>query len=113
MAYDDTLAQRFREGLRGRRGVSEKRMMGGLCLMVDGNMLGGVDKTKSGDDKFMFRVGKANEAAALRLPGASIVTMGGKRLGGLIFVEAEACDDRALQRWITLALGFVTSLPTK
>jgi hypothetical protein len=35
VAYDETLAQRFRDALRDVRGVSEKRMMGGLCLLMN------------------------------------------------------------------------------
>lgn len=113
MAYDEALAQRLRDGLRSIKGVSEKRMMGGLCVMVRGNMLGGVDRTKSGHDRFMFRVGKDNEAKALRRPGASIVEMGGKRLGGFIFVDASVCDGRSLKQWIAMALTFVGRLPKK
>ena len=113
MAYDEALAQRLRDGLRRVKGVSEKRMMGGLCVLVRGNMLGGVDRTKDGRDRFMFRVGKDNEAEALSRPGASIVDMGGKRLGGLVFVDADVCDERTLTAWITMALGFVGQLPRK
>jgi TfoX/Sxy family transcriptional regulator of competence genes len=113
MAYDEAQAQRLRDGLRGVKGVTERRMMGSLCLMVNGNMLGGIDRTKTGRDRYMFRVGKDNEAKALRRPGASIVNMGGKRLGGLIFVDVAACDAAALQQWIALALGFVGGLPKK
>lgn len=113
MAYNEILAQRFRDALSGVEAVTEKRMMGGLCLLVHGNMLGGIDRAKSGKDRFMFRVGKDNEANALRRPGASIVDMGGKRLGGLIFVDAEECDGDALNGWIDLALGFVGRLPKK
>jgi TfoX/Sxy family transcriptional regulator of competence genes len=113
VAYDAALAQRFLDGLRAIEGVTEKRMMGGLCLLVNGNMIGGIDRTKSGQDRFMFRVGKDNEAEALRRPGASIVDMGGKRLGGLVFVDADICDDDALKYWIALASGFVGRLPRK
>jgi TfoX/Sxy family transcriptional regulator of competence genes len=113
VAYHEALAQRFRDVLKGVKGVTERRMMGGLCLLVNGNMLGGVDRAKSGRDRFMFRVGKDNEAKALRRPGASIVDMGGKRLGGLIFVDADKCDDDALKGWIELSLGFVGRLPKK
>ena len=112
MAYDEALAQRLRDELRKTKCVSEKRMMGGLCMLVNGNMLGGVDR-KSGRDRFMFRVGKENEAKALRRAGASIVNMGGKRLGGLVFVEAEACDGQVLKEWVGMALGFVANLPKK
>jgi hypothetical protein len=103
----------LRDGLRDVTGVTEKRMLGGLCLLVNGNMLGGVDKDKSGRDRFMFRVGKDNEAVALSRPGASIVNMGGKRLGGLVFVDAESGDEAALKEWIAMALGFVGTLPRK
>lgn len=113
MAYDEALAQRLRDGLTGIGGVTERRMMGGLCFMVDGNMLGGVDRAKTGHDRFMFRVGKDNEAAALRRSGASIVDMGGKKFGGFVFVDAEACDRAALKEWIGLALGYVGRLPKK
>ena len=61
----------------------------------------------------MFRVGKDNEAKALRRPGASIVDMGGKRLGGLVFVEVDACDHAMLKELIAMALGFVGRLPKK
>jgi TfoX/Sxy family transcriptional regulator of competence genes len=113
VAYDEAIAQRFRDGLQGVKGITEKRMMGGICLLVNGNMLSGVDQAKSGLDRFMFRVGKENEAKALRRPGASIVDMGGKRLGGLVFVDADACDQAALKEWIAMALGFVGRLPKK
>lgn len=113
MAYDESLAQLLRDGLTGTRGVTEKKMMGGLCVLVNGNMLGGVDRSKDGCDRFMFRVGKDNEAEALARPGATIVNMGGKRLGGLVFVDADDCDDKAMKAWLKLALGFVSKLPKK
>jgi TfoX/Sxy family transcriptional regulator of competence genes len=113
VAYDEALAQRFRDALRGIKGVSEKHMMGGLCLLVNGNMIGGIDRTKDGADRFMFRVGKANEAKALARPGASAVEMDGRRFGGFVFVDAEACASRALAAWVAMALGYVRTLPKK
>ena len=113
MAYDELLATRLREGLRTVPGVSETPMMGGLCVLVNGNMLAGVDRQKDGRNRFMFRVGKDNEAEALSRPGASIVTMGGRRFGGIVFVDAAYCDEAALSAWLALALGFVRRLPSK
>ncbi|MBK6897494.1 MAG: TfoX/Sxy family protein [Alphaproteobacteria bacterium] len=113
MAYDERLAQVLRDALHRRKGVSEQRMMGGLCFLVHGNMLCGVDRSKNGADRFMFRVGKDNEALALSKSGASIVDMGGKRLGGFVFVEAKACEGAALSEWLALALPYVGGLPKK
>jgi TfoX/Sxy family transcriptional regulator of competence genes len=113
LAYDEGLAERFREGFRGTSHISEKRMMGGVCFFLNGNMIGGADRTKAGEGRFMFRVGKDNEPEALSRPGASVVEQGGKRLGGLIFVEEAACDAAALNGWVALALDFVAKFPPK
>ena len=113
MAYDEKLAARFRKGLAGRKGITEKRMMGGVCFLLNGNMIGGADRTKDGVGRFMFRVGKDNEAEALSRPGARIMEQGGRRMSGLVFVDETACNHSALKTWLALALGFVGTLPPK
>ena len=113
MAYDEELAARFRAALDGTAGISEKRMMGGVCFFLHGNMIGGADRTRTGERRFMFRVGKDNQAEALERPGAEAVEMGGRRMGGFVFVDADACDQAALDGWIALALGFIRTLPKK
>ena len=112
MAYDEILTERFRNAL-GHPSAVEKRMMGGVCFMLNGNMLGGADRTKDGDRRFMFRVGKDNEDEALSRPGAMVMEMGGRRMSGLIFVDADKCDEAQLKSWIALARGFVDTLPAK
>ena len=42
MAYDIGLAQRIREALEDRPGLSERAMFGGLAFLVDGKMFVGV-----------------------------------------------------------------------
>ncbi len=113
MAYDEELTDRFRNAIDGMVGLSEKRMMGGVCFMLDGNMLGGADRQKTGLGRFMFRVGKDNEAEALLRPGATIMEQGGRRMTGLIFVDEDECNDEQLSNWIALALTFVGKLPPK
>lgn len=113
MAYDELLAARFRQALGGMAGISEKRMMGGVCFLLDGNMIGGADRTKAGEGRFMFRVGKENETAALALPGGQQMEQGGRRMSGFFFVSEDACTDQVMTQWLSLALGFVTTLPPK
>ncbi len=113
MAYDEEMTDRYRATLDGMAGISEKRMMGGVCFFLDGNMIGGADRSKDGERRFMFRVGKENEAEALARDGARIVELGGRRMGGLIFVPIDVCDDAALKDWISMALRFVSTLPPK
>ena len=113
MAYDEDLAERMRQALEGLGGITEKRMMGGICFMLNGNMIGGADRTKEGQRRFMFRVGKDNHAEALGRPGAMPMEMGGRRMSGFVFVDAEDCDDGDLRDWIALARSFVAELPAK
>ena len=42
MAFDEGLAQRIREVLGEREGIEEKRMFGGMAIMLNGNMAVGV-----------------------------------------------------------------------
>ena len=111
MAYDKDLASRFLKLLDGLSGVTEKRMMGGACFMVNGNMLGGADRTKSGDARFMFRVGKENDGLAARMTGGGPMIQGRRRLRGFYFVDADDHSEEVIREWLALAVRHATSLP--
>ncbi|MBX2883074.1 MAG: TfoX/Sxy family protein [Granulosicoccus sp.] len=114
MAYDEELTARYRKALGRRKGLSDKRMMGGVCFMLNGNMIGGADRHKDTQQgRFMFRVGKDNEDVALARKGASIMEQGGRRMTGMVFVDAESCTDQELKEWVGLALDWVKTLPPK
>ena len=87
--------------------------MGGICFFLNTNMLGGADESKEGTTRFMFRVGKGNEAEALERPGASIMEQSGRRMGGMVFVEEKTCNKKQLQSWLVITLSFVKTLPPK
>ena len=109
MAYDEGLAGTLRAALAGRGGISERKMFGGLCFMLDGNMICGTYR-----DGGMYRVGKANEAAALALPHVRPMTMTGRPMPGMVEAERAAIEDAGLRdRLLALALDFVGSLPPK
>ena len=63
MPYDPHLADLMRAALRQRRGITEKKMFGGYCWMLDGNMIAGVEV-----GRYMFRVDKKLEAETLARP---------------------------------------------
>ncbi len=109
MAYDEGLAQVLRDALAGKEGVSEKRMFGGLCFMLRGNMLCGVHK-----DGGMARVGKANEAAALEIDGVTPLAFTGRPMGGIVDLSDDVmADDELREKVLALAIEFVESLPAK
>ncbi|MEM9585450.1 MAG: TfoX/Sxy family protein [Pseudomonadota bacterium] len=113
MPVDETLAARMRDALAAHAGISEKRMMGGICFFLNGNMLSGARRHKDGVGRFMFRVDKAQEVAALADPTAGAVMHGSRKLGGFIRVNEGECDDDALHRWLQLCLAHAAALPAK
>lgn len=113
MPHDEGLAQILRDALADVPGVTEKRMFGGLCFLLNGNMLCGVHGDKVGPGA-MFRVGKDNEAAALAVEGAGPMNFTGRKMGGMVDVTPEAlADDTSRDEWLRLALDFVGTLPSK
>lgn len=113
MAIDEQLNDRYRTALSGYKNISEKNMMGGTCFFHRGNMIGGCHIEKSGEKLFMFRVGKENEEKAMNMSGARPVVLGKRRMGGMMFVDADACDASLLDDWIMLTFEFVGALPAK
>ena len=114
MAYDEILTSRYRAALDGHVGITEKKMMGGVCFFLDGNMIGGGRRHKDGISRYMFRVGKDNEAEAMARDGAEVVEMGGRRMGGFIWVPEDAIQsDDILSEWVALTLSFTVTLPAK
>lgn len=109
MAFDEGLAQLMRDDLADMDGITEKRMFGGLCFLLDGNMVCGIHKGGA-----MFRVGKSREAEALGVEGAGPMTFTGRPMGGMIDVSDEAVsDDGRRAIWTRLALENARSLPPK
>ena len=109
MAYDQGLAATMRDDLLDQQGVSEKKMFGGLCFLMNGNMVCGVHQGGG-----MFRVGKSREAEARSIEGAGELTFTGRPMGGMIEVSDEAlADDLRRRKWIALAVANASSLPAK
>ncbi|KAA9009086.1 TfoX/Sxy family protein [Histidinibacterium aquaticum] len=109
MAYDEGLADMLREDLGDRAGITERRMFGGLCFMLEGHMLCGVMA-----DHGMYRVGKPREDEPLTLEGVIPMARTGRPMGGIVEVAPEAMADDGLRlRLLDLALANVQSLPAK
>ena len=109
MAYDEGLAERLRELLQDRPGITEKKMFGGLCLISRGHMSVGIV-----GEALMARVGPAAYGKALTRPHARVMDFTGKPMKGYVFVDPPGYEeDRDLKRWVEESLKFVASLPDK
>src|SRR5690242_5796375 len=109
MSYDPEAAERVRRLLSGRDDVVEKKMVGGLSFLVNGNMCCGVTGTA-----LMVRVGADGREQALREPHVRPMLLGGRVLSGFICIEPSvyAADD-ALASWVRRGLDFASGLPAK
>lgn len=108
MAYDEGHAALMRDDLADFE-IEEKRMFGGICFMLRGNMLCGPHKAGA-----MYRVGKPNMDAALALPDVGPMEFTGRRMGGFVDAAPEALeDDTTRAALLQLALEFNNTLPAK
>ena len=109
MAYDEGLAQRVREALSERPDLSERKMFGGLCFMLGGNMCTGIV-----GEELMLRVGPDSYEDALARPHAREMDFTGRAMKGFVYVAPEGFETTdGLSSWIDRGLAFVLSLPPK
>ena len=109
MAYDEKVGARVRRALEQHRGVTEKRMFGGLCFMLGDAMCCGVL-----GKELMARVGPKRYAEALEQAGARPMDFTGKPMVGYVFVgSAGIGTGPGLSRWIRWCSEFVKTLPPK
>ena len=109
MAYNEHCAQIFRDALAHLSGITERKMFGGLCFMLNGNMLWGVDKNGG-----MARVGKENEAQALALRGVDPLSFTGRKMGGMVELDVAAVEDDDIRTAVlAMAEAFVGEMPAK
>ena len=92
-----------------RRGITEKKMFGGVCFLLNGNMLVAV-----WNDSLIARLGVEQAEIALTEPDVREMDLTGRPMKGWIIVEPDGIDsDQQLTRWIDLSLTFVRTLPAK
>ena len=109
MAYDEKLADRIRTALARRRGVTEKKMFGGVTFLVRGNMACGVTQ-----HDMMVRVGPDAYEEALAHPHAREMDFTGRALKGMVYVDAKGLRTaRQLGSWVDRGVEFARALPTK
>ena len=107
MAFDEHLAQRIRDVVGTGTGIDEKRMFGGLAVLLNGNMAVGV----SGDE-LMVRVGIDGFDVALTKSGVRPFEMSGRRMSGWILVGGDGiAEDEDLEAWIEAGMDHAGSLP--
>jgi TfoX/Sxy family transcriptional regulator of competence genes len=108
MACNESLAEKVRNGLEQLGGANEKKMFGGLCFLVQGNMACGVQ-----GEQLIIRVGPQRYRDALDRPGAKPFDMTGRPMKGFVSVTSEGYEGGAMAQWLSEGVEFARSLPPK
>jgi TfoX/Sxy family transcriptional regulator of competence genes len=109
MAYSESLAQRIRHLVARRRGITEKKMFGGVGFLLNDNMCVGVWKSS-----LIVRLSPEQATAALLTPNVGEFDITGRPMQGWILVEPDGLEsDGQLSAWIERSAEFVSTLPKK
>jgi TfoX/Sxy family transcriptional regulator of competence genes len=109
MAYDERMAERVRKLLKRRKGITERKMFGGLAFLLNGNMCCGII-----EKDLMLRLGEEGAAKALKRGHTREMDFTGKPLKTMVYVSAAGYrSDDQLRGWVNQAISFVKTLPTK
>ncbi len=109
MPYDEHLEERIDRVLKRRRGIATKKMFGGLCYLLHGNMVCGIV-----GETLMLRLGNEGAEAALAEPHTRPMDFTGRPLRSMLYVDPGGIEsDAELEAWVERALAFAQTLPPK
>ena len=103
MAYDNYLAERIDRVLSSKKvGFEIKKMMGGLCYMVDDKMCLGIVK-----DQLMARIDPEIYQSSIKKEGVNEMNFTGRPMKGFVFIDPFVIDaEDDLECWIDRCLEF-------
>lgn len=106
---EEQFVSRIREFIRTYPGYSEKRMFGGICFMIHGNMCVGNWK-----GSLVVRLDKKDHDAIQSEKHTSPFDVTGRVMKGWALVSPDGIrTDKQLNGWIARSAEFVASLPPK
>jgi TfoX/Sxy family transcriptional regulator of competence genes len=109
VADDEGLATRLRDLIGAEPGLAEKKMFGGLAMLLHGNMAVGVP-----GEALVVRTDPGQQEALLAEPGVRIFDLTGRPMKGWLLVDPAGCaDDADLRRWVDRGIAYAKSLPPK
>ena len=109
MPYNEEIQTRIEKIVSSWENTDSKKMFGGMCHLLNGNMFCGVYK-----DFLILRLGEENADKALRLTFVKPFDITGRPMKGWIMVGPDGFhNDEELEAWLNQAKEFVLALPAK
>ena len=109
MAYNENIESRIKKIVSGWKNTEDKKMFGGICHLLNGNMFCGVHK-----EFLILRLGPKKAGDALKLPHVRPFDITGRPMKGWVMVaKAGFKKDKELKNWLLQTRKFVETLPMK
>ena len=109
MPYDEKLEARIKAITDDWEDVSSRKMFGGVCYLMHGNMVAGVWK-----EFLILRLGEDAADFARELPHVRPFDITGHPMKGWVMIEPAGCRTSAqLRKWLEQARAFAETLPPK
>lgn len=109
MAYNEKLAERVEKVISKDTECRTKKMFGGVCFLLNGNMACGIL-----NNDLIVRVGPDNYEKELVHPDAGEFDITGRPMKGWVMVSfAKDKTDKELKSWVRKGAAFALSLPPK
>ena len=109
MANGESLSERIRQILSKRARISQRKMFGGVCFMINGNMCVGTWK-----ESLIVRLDRKNHDKTLAEPHTRPADMNGRTMKGWALVDPAGIEsENDLTAWVNRAAKFAESLPPK
>ena len=109
MPYKEEIAARIQKIVSGWKSTADKKIFGGICHLLNGNMFCGVHK-----EFLILRLGPGKAEKAMKLPHVRPFDITGKPMKGWVMVTEEGFKTAGeLKSWLEEAKSFVKTLPAK
>ena len=109
MPYNEEIDARIRKVVSRWKNTDAKKMFGGVCHLLNGNMVCGVYK-----DYLILRLGEKESSKALKQSYARPFDITGKPMKGWVMLAGGGVKtDEKLKSWLIKARTFVKTLPPK
>ena len=106
MAFDELLASRIEKHLKGKKGMTSKKMFGGLAFLLNGKMICGVLK-----NDLVARVGLENYEKSLAKPHVRKMNFTKREAKGFVYVSTLGLKtEKQLTYWLDLTIQNALSL---
>ena len=109
MPYDEEIDVRIKKIIARWKSTSHRKMFGGVCHLINGNMFCGVYK-----EFLILRLGEDAAVEALDQKHVRVFDITGKPMRGWVMVDKKGFkSDDSLKKWLAKAKVFAETLPPK